>query len=138
MKCTIVNQASPFVVGRGEEGHLKSYDYFTKLQGQSTYNYRIYNVFSSGEKTVLIFDLGGGTFDVSVLVIDNGNFQVKYYSFYWMLFYKKKSKNVFICIFCIIICRNENCTEFIQSCLFLPGFPEAVKYIFSYTYYLIY
>jgi heat shock protein 1/8 len=29
------------------------------------------------EKTVLIFDLGGGTFDVSVLVINNGNFKVK-------------------------------------------------------------
>ncbi|CAJ0959929.1 unnamed protein product, partial [Mesorhabditis belari] len=29
------------------------------------------------EKNVLIFDLGGGTFDVSVLVIDNGLFEVK-------------------------------------------------------------
>lgn len=29
------------------------------------------------EKNVLIFDLGGGTFDVSVLVIDNGVFEVK-------------------------------------------------------------
>jgi L1 cell adhesion molecule like protein len=32
---------------------------------------------TSGEKNVLIFDLGGGTFDVSVLVIDNGVFEVK-------------------------------------------------------------
>jgi L1 cell adhesion molecule like protein len=32
---------------------------------------------TSGEKNVLIFDLGGGTFDVSVLVIDNGIFEVK-------------------------------------------------------------
>ncbi|EDR24595.1 heat shock 70 kDa protein, putative [Entamoeba dispar SAW760] len=32
---------------------------------------------SSGEKKVLIFDLGGGTFDVSVLVIDEGVFEVK-------------------------------------------------------------
>ena len=31
-------------------------------------------------ETILVFDLGGGTFDVSVLVIDNGNFQVKYFS----------------------------------------------------------
>jgi L1 cell adhesion molecule like protein len=29
------------------------------------------------EKNILIFDLGGGTFDVSVLVIDNGIFEVK-------------------------------------------------------------
>lgn len=30
-----------------------------------------------GEKTVLIFDLGGGTFDVSLLTIDEGIFEVK-------------------------------------------------------------
>lgn len=30
-----------------------------------------------GEKNVLIFDLGGGTFDVSLLAIDNGVFEVK-------------------------------------------------------------
>ena len=30
-----------------------------------------------GEKNVLIFDLGGGTFDVSVLTIDAGLFEVK-------------------------------------------------------------
>ena len=29
------------------------------------------------EKNILIFDLGGGTFDVSVLAIDNGIFEVK-------------------------------------------------------------
>jgi len=29
-----------------------------------------------GEKTILVFDLGGGTFDVSLLTIDNGVFEV--------------------------------------------------------------
>ena len=32
---------------------------------------------SSEEKNILIFDLGGGTFDVSVLSIDGGDFEVK-------------------------------------------------------------
>ena len=32
---------------------------------------------SSGEKNVLIFDLGGGTFDVSLLTLDDGIFEVK-------------------------------------------------------------
>jgi len=32
---------------------------------------------SSGEKNVLIYDLGGGTFDVSLLTIDDGIFEVK-------------------------------------------------------------
>ena len=31
----------------------------------------------AGEKNVLIFDLGGGTFDVSLLTIDEGIFEVK-------------------------------------------------------------
>eukprot|EP00927_Polykrikos_kofoidii_P050029 TRINITY_DN4398_c0_g1_i5.p1 TRINITY_DN4398_c0_g1~~TRINITY_DN4398_c0_g1_i5.p1 ORF type:complete len:648 (-),score=150.57 TRINITY_DN4398_c0_g1_i5:83-1963(-) len=31
----------------------------------------------SGERNVLIYDLGGGTFDVSLLTIDNGIFEVK-------------------------------------------------------------
>uniref|UniRef100_A0A3Q3XJ86 Heat shock protein family A (Hsp70) member 2 n=1 Tax=Mola mola TaxID=94237 RepID=A0A3Q3XJ86_MOLML len=31
----------------------------------------------SGERNVLIFDLGGGTFDVSILVIEDGIFEVK-------------------------------------------------------------
>jgi len=30
-----------------------------------------------GEKNVLIFDLGGGTFDVSILTIEEGIFEVK-------------------------------------------------------------
>lgn len=30
----------------------------------------------SGEKNILVFDLGGGTFDVSILTIDNGVFEV--------------------------------------------------------------
>ena len=32
---------------------------------------------STGEKNVLIFDLGGGTFDVSLLTIEEGIFEVK-------------------------------------------------------------
>ena len=32
---------------------------------------------SSGEVNVLIFDLGGGTFDVSILNIEDGVFQVQ-------------------------------------------------------------
>ena len=32
---------------------------------------------NQGEKNVLIFDLGGGTFDVSLLSIDDGIFEVK-------------------------------------------------------------
>ena len=32
---------------------------------------------NEGEKTVLVFDLGGGTFDVSLLTIDHGLFEVK-------------------------------------------------------------
>lgn len=32
---------------------------------------------TNGEKNVLIFDLGGGTFDVSLLTIDDGIFEVK-------------------------------------------------------------
>lgn len=31
---------------------------------------------TEGEKTILVFDLGGGTFDVSLLTIDNGVFEV--------------------------------------------------------------
>merc|ERR1712162_39591 len=30
----------------------------------------------TGEKNILVFDLGGGTFDVSLLTIDNGVFEV--------------------------------------------------------------
>merc|ERR1712206_6490 len=32
---------------------------------------------SDGEKNILIFDLGGGTFDVSILALDDGIFEVK-------------------------------------------------------------
>eukprot|EP01096_Ripella_sp_DP13-Kostka_P006967 TRINITY_DN251_c0_g1_i1.p1 TRINITY_DN251_c0_g1~~TRINITY_DN251_c0_g1_i1.p1 ORF type:complete len:658 (+),score=407.54 TRINITY_DN251_c0_g1_i1:286-2259(+) len=31
---------------------------------------------TDGEKTILVFDLGGGTFDVTVLTVDNGVFEV--------------------------------------------------------------
>ena len=36
-----------------------------------------FNKKNEGEKNVLIFDLGGGTFDVSLLTIDDGIFEVK-------------------------------------------------------------
>jgi heat shock protein 1/8 len=36
-----------------------------------------YGLDKQGERNVLIFDLGGGTFDVSVLTIDDGVFEVK-------------------------------------------------------------
>lgn len=35
-----------------------------------------YGLDKKGEKNILVFDLGGGTFDVSVLAIDNGVFEV--------------------------------------------------------------
>ena len=31
----------------------------------------------SGEHNILVFDLGGGTFDVSILTIDNGVFEAR-------------------------------------------------------------
>ena len=34
---------------------------------------------TSSEKNVLIFDIGGGTFDVSLLSIDDGVFEVRMY-----------------------------------------------------------
>ena len=35
-----------------------------------------YGLDKKGEKNILVFDLGGGTFDVSLLTIDNGVFEV--------------------------------------------------------------
>ncbi len=31
---------------------------------------------TAGERTILVYDLGGGTFDVTLLVIDNGAVEV--------------------------------------------------------------
>ena len=43
------------------------------LDKKATENKKI----SDGEDTVLVFDLGGGTFDVTLLTIDQGVFEVK-------------------------------------------------------------
>merc|ERR1712146_265418 len=63
-----------------------------------------------GEKTILVFDLGGGTFDVSLLTIDNGVFEVlstngdthlggedfdqRVMDYFIKLYKKKKGKNI--------------------------------------------
>ena len=63
-----------------------------------------------GEKNILVFDLGGGTFDVSLLTIDNGVFEViatngdthlggedfdqRVMDYFMKLYKKKKGKDV--------------------------------------------
>jgi len=65
---------------------------------------------SDGEKTIMVFDLGGGTFDVSLLTIDNGVFEVlstngdthlggedfdqRVMEYFTKLYKKKKGKNI--------------------------------------------
>merc|ERR1719327_2428356 len=65
---------------------------------------------SDGEKNILVFDLGGGTFDVSLLTIDNGVFEVlstngdthlggedfdqRVMDYFIKLYKKKKGKNI--------------------------------------------
>eukprot|EP00253_Pinus_taeda_P020953 PITA_20953 len=41
------------------------------------YGFRSEVYSSNGKKTVLIFDLGGGTFDVSIVTVEGGKFEVK-------------------------------------------------------------
>ena len=36
-----------------------------------------YGLDKKGEQNILVFDLGGGTFDVTLLTIDNGVFEVR-------------------------------------------------------------
>merc|ERR1712142_876837 len=54
-----------------------------------------------GEKNILVFDLGGGTFDVSLLTIDNGvthlggeDFDQRVMDYFMKLYKKKKGKDV--------------------------------------------
>ncbi|CAG7885505.1 unnamed protein product [Brassica rapa] len=54
--------------------------YFNDSQRQATKDADVIaglNATSVGEKNILIFDLGGGTFDVSLLTIEEGIFEVK-------------------------------------------------------------
>lgn len=37
-----------------------------------------YGLDKKGEQNILVFDLGGGTFDVTLLTIDNGVFEVRF------------------------------------------------------------
>ena len=60
-----------------------------------------------GEKNILVFDLGGGTFDVSLLTIDNGVFEVvatngdthlgELESVYCSLFHKLNTAKFLVC-----------------------------------------
>ena len=42
-----------------------------------------YGLDKKGEKNILVFDLGGGTFDVTLLTIDNGVFEVNPRCYGW-------------------------------------------------------
>ena len=51
----------------------------------------------AGEKNVLIYDLGGGTFDVSILTIEDGIFEVEYsfrFRQHSFLFSKNQTKSI--------------------------------------------
>ena len=48
----------------------------TKKIGSKNYAQKSASLHFIGERNILVFDLGGGTFDVSLLTIDNGVFEV--------------------------------------------------------------
>lgn len=45
-----------------------------------------YGLDKKGEQNILVFDLGGGTFDVTLLTIDNGVFEVRF-PFFCLFFF---------------------------------------------------
>ena len=92
-----------------------------------------------GEKNILVFDLGGGTFDVSLLTIDGGVFEVvstngdthlggedfdQRVMEYFMKLYKKNSFAYFPKIF-IIFHNLEKKSEIFHK---TPQVPEATNH----------
>lgn len=45
---------------------------------ESTAAAMAYGLLVAGEKTVLIYDMGGGTTDLTVLHVNNGRYEIKY------------------------------------------------------------
>ena len=74
----------------------------------------------TGEKNILVFDLGGGTFDVSLLTIDNGVFEVVATNGDTHL------GKFFNCHVNNILCMNIN-VSFMLGC---TGYFEGIKSLF--------